>query len=149
MLFSQGVEADVIGDDIGEGEVRGEGDDPGQGLVLLVEGLQGDVGYRGDADLGCGKEDRAFYERLHQRIPFLESGVFEACAGGEIVGGVEGDHGREVDVEEGITRRGGPGIADEVSLAVVQGSDLGVELEVDVVGIRRGWPRDEVQVGQG
>jgi hypothetical protein len=52
-------QAHVVGNDIGHGEIRGRGNHPGQGFVLLVEAFQAPIGDGADADLDGGEGDGA------------------------------------------------------------------------------------------
>jgi hypothetical protein len=131
-------EADVVGDDVGKGEIGGDGDDPAEGLGAFVEGPGAEDGKDGQSALDGGEDGRVFDEGLHDGIAFGEMGVLEAFSGGNEVRDIEGDQGEERSVEHGVAEAGAAksGLAD--GLGGMDGHEPRVEVDFREIEV---WAR--------
>jgi hypothetical protein len=122
-------EADVIGDDVGEGEIGGDGNDPAEGFGAFVEGPGAEDGKDGQSALDGGEDGGVFDEGLHDGIAFGEMGVLEAFSGGNEVRDIEGDQGEERSVEHGVAEAGAAKSGLDDGLAGMDGNEPGVEVD--------------------
>lgn len=129
-------EADVIGDDIREGEIGGDGDDPAEGLGAFVKSPGSEDGNDGQPAFDSGEDGRILDEGLHDGIAFGEMGVLEAFPGGNEIGDIEGDQGKERGVEHGVAETGDAeaGLAD--GLGGMDGDEPGVQVDPGEIKFR-------------
>lgn len=81
----------IVGHDVGHGEVRGQGKHPSQASIAFIHLLQTDIGEGADADFNGGECGRALDDAFHKGVPFLEAGPLEGFERGKIIGRVQGD----------------------------------------------------------
>jgi len=130
-------ETEVVGDDVGEGEVGGQGGDPAQRLVSFVEGLGPEIGGDGQAALDRGKNQVIFDEGLHEGVALGKMGVLEALLGGNEVGDVESDHGEEGSLEHGVVESSGAEAGGEDRLGGGDRDAPGIEGDLGIIGLSR------------
>jgi len=128
-------EADVIGNDIGKGEIGGHGNDPTEGLGAFIESLGAEIGEGGESSFDDGKDGGVFDERFHDGIAFGEMGILEAFFSRNEVGDVESDHGKERGVEHGVAETGKTEVGLDKGLGMRDGDGTGVEVDTGVVGL--------------
>ena len=128
-------EPDVIGNDIGKGEIGGHGNDPAEGLGAFIESLGAEIREGGESALDGGKDGGVFDERLHEGIAFGEMGVLEAFFGRNKVSDVENDHGKERRFEHGVAETGKAEIRLDQGLGLRDGDGAGIEVDTGVVGL--------------
>ena len=128
-------EAEVVGDDVGEGEVGGQGNDPAQGLVALVEGFRSEVGGDGDSTLDRRENQVVLNEGFHDGVAFGKMGVFEAFPGGDEIGDVESDQRQQRGVEHGVGEPGAAEAGSEDGLGRSDRNESGVEGDPGEIGL--------------
>jgi len=141
--------ADVVGDDVGEGKIGGDGNDPAEGLGSFVEGPGAEDGKDGQSALDGGEDGGVFDEGLHEGIALGEMGVLETFSGGNEIGDIEGDQGEERSVEHGVAEAGAAKSGLEGGLGGMDGNEPGVEVDFrEIEGGFRGRRGKKVKGGK-
>jgi len=141
--------ADVVGDDVGEGEIGGDGDDPAKGLGAFVEGSGAEDGKDGQSALDGGEDGGVFDEGLHDGIALGEMGVLETFSGGNKISDIEGDQGEERSVEHGVAEAGAAKSWLDDGLGGMDGNESGVEVDFrEIEGRFRGRRGEKVERGE-